>query len=117
MWPFSLGFPTTESFVFGYLSKINEIALSVVSSPFKGMSALATVTILNLSLSNTLFFLKTVRSNPFGITSILFGSILRSSSISFFELREGVIIFLSLGATFLFILRNEYHLFLKNLCI
>ena len=88
-----------------------------MSSPFKGISALATVTILNLSLSNALFFLKTVRSNPFGITSILFGSILKSSAISFLELNEGVITFLSLDATVLFILRNEYHLFLKNLCI
>ena len=86
-----------------------------MSSPFKGMSALATVTILNFSLSNPSFFLKTLRSNPFGMTSILLGSVLKSIAISFFEFKDTVIIFLSLGATFLFILRNEYHLFLKNL--
>ena len=93
VWPFSLGFPTTESFIFGYLSRINEIALSVVSSPFKGTSALATVMILNFSLSSSLFFLKTFRSSPLGITWILFGSVLKSIAMSFFEFKETVIIF------------------------
>ena len=66
-------------------------ALSVKSKPFSGISALAVVISLKLSFSIFDFGSKVSVSIPFGITSIFSEFTLRYFSMSFFELKDGVI--------------------------
>ena len=67
-------------------------AFSVKSKPFRGISALAVVISLKLSFSIFDFGSKVSVSIPLGITSMFSECTLRYFSISFFELRDGVII-------------------------
>ena len=100
MWPPVLGAPIITSLNKGNSSFSAAIAFKVKSKPFKGTSALAVVIIWSLILEILSLGEKTLKSIPFGITDIFLLETLKSLTISFFELIDGVEIAFNWGATF-----------------